>query len=94
MRWRRVLNAYGITKDGYYQILEQQENKCAICGTEDPGRNDTYFAIDHCHVTELVRGLLCQKCNCGIGFFQDDPNLLRSALNYLEDAYGERRNQS
>lgn len=42
------------------------------------------WSIDHCHKTGKVRGLLCKTCNTGIGHLKDDPNILRSAINYLE----------
>jgi hypothetical protein len=40
--------------------------------------------IDHCHITGKVRGLLCHKCNKGIGLLGDDPARVAAALNYLE----------
>ena len=52
--------------------------KCAICGTAETLR------VDHCHVSGSLRGLLCDSCNKGLGFFRDDPARLRAALRYLE----------
>lgn len=52
---------------------------CAICGSNEPSKT----SVDHCHTTKLIRGVLCCRCNRGLGFFQDDPALLMAAINYL-----------
>ena len=57
---------------------------CHICG--DPL---TTPHVDHCHTTGLVRGILCNNCNTGIGMFRDNPELLRAAIDYLQ-RNGER----
>lgn len=69
---------YGLTNEAYSEMLAEQENKCAICTTfmEAPH-------VDHCHTTKEVRGLLCDKCNRGIGFLKDDTDILKSAIKYL-----------
>ena len=73
---------YGITLDEYDEMLAKQNGGCAICGTNTiRGR----FAIDHCHTTGKVRGLLCFDCNTGIGKLKDDPSLLLTAYNYLKN---------
>jgi hypothetical protein len=54
---------------------------CEVCGTVMQGK---CLALDHCHETGIVRGLLCQTCNTGIGQFKDNPGLLRKAAAYLE----------
>lgn len=74
---------YGITLEEYNRMFDSQEGKCAICGSEEPGRNNTNFAVDHDHETEEVRGLLCHRCNMGLGYFMDDPELLLKAAKYL-----------
>lgn len=51
---------------------------CALCGTEED------LAVDHCHATGQRRGVLCKRHNSGLGFFQDDPILLRAAADYIE----------
>lgn len=58
-----------------YEAL--MDNGCVICGDED-------VVLDHCHVSGKIRGALCQRCNMGLGQFQDDPNRLRAAALYIE----------
>lgn len=77
---------YGITYDKYKEILIEQDGKCAICGSGIGGnRNMTEkrLFIDHNHITGKVRGLLCSKCNVGIGNLRDSPELLEKAAQYL-----------
>ena len=89
-RLKRTTNKHGVTPDWYADTLEDQGDGCAICGTHDPGR-DEVFHIDHDHsccpckhgCAECVRGLLCDKCNVGLGSFRDDPDLLAAATAYV-----------
>lgn len=60
-------------------LLKRQKNKCAICGKR-VGLSD---CLDHCHKTKKNRGVLCRKCNLGLGHFGDNPRMLRKALKYL-----------
>jgi len=77
-----IRNQYGITLAQYNEMLEAQDYKCAICGNEDEveGRR---LAIDHCHTTGKIRGLLCGKCNRGLGLFYDNTTALAKAIEYL-----------
>ena len=77
---------YGITPDRYKEILEKQNGKCAICGSADGGKRGDRrrrLAVDHCHATGKVRGMLCASCNAGLGALRDSPELLAKALVYL-----------
>lgn len=76
---------YGITWEDYQSLLDKQDGKCAICLTDNAQNNRTSgkLFIDHCHSTGKVRGLLCSKCNHALGQFNDDENLLLSAVTYL-----------
>jgi hypothetical protein len=71
---------YGITMEEYYQMLETQNNKCAVCDNKATKTLD----VDHDHETGRVRGLLCNNCNRGIGHLKDNPDILRRAISYLE----------
>lgn len=75
---------YGITEEDYNNLLKQQEGKCAICSTNTPTGKWKVFAVDHCHQTGVIRGLLCNECNRGMGLLRDSPDLLRKAVDYLE----------
>lgn len=68
-------------------LFKTQGGKCAICGTDkgySGGGDGRRLAIDHCHKTGFVRGLLCGNCNRVLGLMQDDPAALRRAAAYLE----------
>lgn len=69
---------YGITPEQYATILYKQDGKCAICKT-----NRAKMCVDHCHTTGVVRGILCTKCNLGIGLLCDNEIYLYSAIKYL-----------
>lgn len=77
--------SYGITLEEYDLLLEQQDHSCAICKTKTPTGKWKVFAVDHCHITGNVRGLLCNECNRGMGLLRDDPDLLRKAAEYLDN---------
>ena len=75
--WER--SVYGICKEDFkYDV-------CWICGSSHR------LSIDHCHASEKVRGLLCGRCNSALGFFKDDVENLKKAIEYLE--YGETHYQ-
>jgi hypothetical protein len=65
----------------YNQILARQNSSCAIC----KGSNyaDLMLALDHCHILNIVRGLLCQSCNMGLGFAKDSKEILQLTASYL-----------
>jgi hypothetical protein len=73
---------YGISFAEYETLLKLQGHVCAICKSPERAKNGR-LAVDHCHATGRVRGLLCRKCNTGIAFFHDKPEVLASAVSYL-----------
>lgn len=81
-RRAKLKKAFGLTLERYNEILDSQHGRCAICGTETPGGRGS-FVVDHCHSSDMIRGLLCNACNIGLGHFKDDPRLLLKAIDYL-----------
>jgi predicted transcriptional regulator len=73
---------FGITPEQYNEMFVNQEGRCAVCGKHQKELK-TVLAVDHDHVTEEIRGLLCGPCNMGLGMFRDDPILLQKAIDYL-----------
>ena len=71
---------YGIELSEYDAMVEQQKCKCKICKTETKT-----LVVDHCHDSGRVRGLLCKQCNVGIGMLKESENIMREALNYINE---------
>lgn len=82
-RIERVIKSYGITLSQFNIILTEQNNRCKICGKEFDRNRRKSMAIDHCHTTNKVKGILCTNCNCGIGHFKDNIESLQKAILYL-----------
>lgn len=80
-RRQKLLRKYGLTLNGFDQLLASQGDRCAICKTEAPRGHGWH--VDHCHRTGNTRGVLCHSCNVGLGHFGDDPDRLRAAASYL-----------
>jgi hypothetical protein len=78
----KLQSAFGITLEEYNAFFSNQKGACAIC-QKHPQQNKKRLAVDHCHKTQKVRGLLCSTCNQAIGLFKDDVSLLQSAILYL-----------
>ncbi len=75
---------YGITLEGYEEMLDKQDKKCYICGNETYANGKPLY-VDHCHSSGKVRKLLCQPCNSGLGMFRDNPELLIKAADYVKE---------
>lgn len=73
---------YNLTLESFSKMKTDQNNICVICG-KLRGKSD--LVIDHCHKTGKVRGLICHNCNVGLGYFEDNPDLLELAKKYLQD---------
>lgn len=78
-----LLKKYGITIEQYEFIWENQGKCCKICRTIENSKGKS-FAVDHCHVTLKVRGILCDNCNQLLGKAKDDYKILENAIEYLK----------
>lgn len=84
-RGYRLKHKYGITLDNYNNLFIQQDNKCKIC-------NGTFYeskaltpVIDHDHKTGKIRGLLCYRCNSGLGLYLENVSTLENAIKYIKE---------
>lgn len=81
-RWR-LLHKYGLTPEQYDDLAAKQQNKCAICG--DPpsqtNQNHARLKVDHDHRTGQVRGLLCNRCNLLLGFYESKKSAIQEYLD-------------
>ncbi|MDE1867447.1 MAG: endonuclease VII domain-containing protein [Thaumarchaeota archaeon] len=82
-------SSYGLSKEKYDLLVKKQENKCLICNEVETAKNQRGeikpLAVDHCHSTGIIRGLLCHKCNSLLGFSKDNIEILKKAISYLEE---------
>lgn len=81
---RELQRNFGISLSEYLRILDEQNGVCFICLGVD---KDKRLAVDHDHSNGKVRGLLCHKCNWGLGLFRDNINSLNRAVEYLNQSY-------
>lgn len=83
-RRKQTLRKYDMSQEDYNIILREQNSCCAICG-----RHETQFnrrlAVDHCHNTNIIRGLLCTSCNTGLGKLGDTVEDLAKAIIYISN---------
>ena len=87
-RDKHLRRKYGITSTEFDVLLAKQGGVCALCGNDEPVVRNAKsgkeaLAVDHCHPTGRVRGLLCFKCNTALGAFGDDASRLQLAIDYL-----------
>lgn len=81
---KRRLDMYKLSHESYEIFLEEQNYSCAICKTHISELSRSTLDIDHDHNTGIVRGLLCNSCNRGLGLFKDNVSLIMSAVKYLK----------
>ena len=83
--WRdsHYKRTFGITAAEYDRMLAEQHGGCAICGSSVADATGRKLAVDHCHDSGRVRGLLCYSCNLAIAKLKDDPDLAERAAQYL-----------
>lgn len=81
---KQQISLYGLTVEQYDAMLERQNHVCAICGKSEKSTSKGVLSIDHNHTTGKVRGLLCDSCNRGLGYFYDNASFLHNAIDYLK----------
>lgn len=81
INWHLQKN-FGISVEQYREMSARQNDVCAICKRPETMKNRS-LAVDHCHKTGRIRGLLCGGCNVSLGRVNDDPALLQSMIDYL-----------
>ena len=79
-RDHRLRKTYGISAAEFDALLSGQGGRCAICRGEE---SDRQWHVDHCHDTGNIRGVLCAKCNMGLGMFGESSARLSAAADYL-----------
>lgn len=85
-KYQHLFQKYGLTRETFEMLLASQGSKCAICRDQLNLHYRTH--VDHSHRTGKIRGILCGKCNSGLGMFKDDADILAAALTYLSDREG------
>ncbi len=81
---KQQVSLYGLTIEQYDAMLKKQNYVCAICGKSEKNTSKGVLSIDHNHSDNKVRGLLCDSCNRGLGYFYDNVSFLYNAINYLK----------
>lgn len=86
---RFLQSAFGIDIVEFERMFVQQQGRCKICNClitrlSSEGSKLTVAHVDHCHITHVVRGLLCNKCNSALGYFNEDFKLIERAAEYLK----------
>lgn len=88
---RGLRASFCLSLDDYNRMLEAQNGACAICKKPETHKRNgklKALAVDHCHRTNVIRGLLCSDCNTGIGKLKDSPEVLLAAVEYLKKYLG------
>lgn len=87
-RDERLKREFGMSFIQYQEMLNHQNGVCAICSNPETrivarSGKISELAVDHCHRTGKIRGLLCAKCNTAIGLLNEDINIINNCVNYL-----------
>jgi Recombination endonuclease VII len=81
-RHRHLVRTFGLTLREFDEMFTKQRGVCALCVR--PGPHARALNVDHDHVSGRIRALLCPSCNRALGYFGDDPVLMRAAADYVE----------
>ena len=83
-RARQYRVMYGISVDDYDRMFLEQRGRCRICGSDKPGKHKRHFSVDHDHANGRVRGLLCVRCNVGLGWMERFFNIAVEYADLIE----------
>jgi len=86
-RKQKLRKKYGITIEQYDCMFAKQNGLCAVCKQPETAKQKgkiRALAVDHCHSTGMVRGLLCKTCNTALGNMKENPDLIRALADYVE----------
>ena len=84
----RLRTFFGIDQQQYENILENQGGKCAICKQTNRRKTSHLpLAIDHDHVNGRLRGLLCNRCNLCLGWFEDHQDVISIYLRRIDGSH-------
>lgn len=86
-KFAAIKRKYKLTKEQWLELYKKENGKCHICKSKEA------TDVDHCHISNGTRGLLCQSCNIALGLLKDNTGNLQSAINYLKD-YENNKNNS
>lgn len=88
---RRIFKVYKLDIEDLDRMIKEQDNRCKICFKTNKARKGVKrLFVDHCHYTGKVRGLLCSRCNIGMGYFFDSIVLLEKVIEYLKSTMNKK----
>jgi hypothetical protein len=99
--WRSsLIRRYKLSYQEYYALLDKQHGVCAVC--KQPERTQRQLCVDHDHgcckgetsCGKCIRGLLCSRCNRGLGLLQDNEDILKQALRYIKHGHTNQKTKS
>lgn len=86
---QEVVRKYGVDPEWFDRQIAKQRNACACCKREFAwGDKQTTPHVDHCHETQAIRGILCNRCNSVLGLCEDNDKLLSALARYLRKCHG------
>ena len=88
-RKNSLMQLYGLTIERYDEMRKEQNFACAICEIHESNAPKGRLFVDHCHGTGKVRGLLCARCNSILGFFDEDIEKIKRAIDFLKRVRSE-----
>lgn len=89
--FKNLTKRYGISPEIYEEERVKQNYSCLLCGLHESKSTHGRLHMDHCHETGKYRGLLCVHCNVALGAFKDNVDVMRKAIEYLNENRSRHR---